>query len=73
MFDRRWRKNEALTIRTILRKPLFVSRQEHLEELLQKIRETRIHMAVVTDAQNKPVGIVTLHDILEELFGEVKG
>ncbi|MBI4223508.1 MAG: HlyC/CorC family transporter [Deltaproteobacteria bacterium] len=73
LFDRRWKQNNALTIQTILRKPLFVSKQEHLEDLLQKIRETRIHMAVVTDAQNKPVGIATLHDVLEELFGEVAG
>lgn len=72
LFDRRWRQNPALTIRTVLRNPLFVSRQEHLEELLQKIRETRIHMAVVVDAGKKPVGIATLHDILEELFGEVE-
>lgn len=71
-FDRRWRENRELTIREILRPVLFVSREEHLEDLLQKIRETRIHLAIVIDAKKKPVGAVTLDDIMEELFGEFK-
>lgn len=72
LFDRRWRNNQDLTIRTILRNPLFVAKEERLEDLLQKIRETRIHMAIVVNPPKKPIGIVTLHDVLEELFGEVE-
>lgn len=71
-FDRRWRQNQNLTLREILRPTLFVAKEERLEDLLQKIKETRIHMAVVTDRQKNPVGIITLHDILQELFGGVK-
>lgn len=70
-FARRWRHNPELTLREILRPPLFVSKEEHLEDLLQKIRETRIHMAVVVDTEEKPIGIVTLDDVLEELMGEM--
>lgn len=71
-FDRRWRENRELTVREILRPVLFVPPEEHLEDLLQKIRETRIHLAIVTDEQKKPVGVVTLDDIMEELFGEFR-
>lgn len=71
-FDRRWQQNKNLTLQEISRPTLFVTKEEHLEDLLQKIKETRIHMAIVTDKFKKPVGIVTLHDVLEELFGGVK-
>lgn len=71
-FDRRWRQNNDLNLREILRPLLFVAKHERLENLLQKIRETRMHLAVVIDKNQKPAGIVTLHDVLEELFGEVE-
>lgn len=71
-FDRRHQAEPALSIREILRPPLFVSKEKNIEDLLQEIRQSRIHMAIVVDAANKPVGLVTMHDILEELFGEVE-
>lgn len=71
-FDRRLKSEPNLSIREILRPPLFVSREKNIEELLQEIRQSRIHMAIVVDANNKPIGLVTMHDILEELFGEVE-
>lgn len=69
-FDRQWQFNQELTIRGILRAPIFVSTEERLEDVLQKIKETRVHMAIVLGPKKNPVGIVTLHDILQELFGE---
>lgn len=71
-FDRRRQKEPDISIREILRSPLFVSRQKNIEDLLQEIRQSRIHMAIAVDEKKKPVGIVTMHDILEELFGEVE-
>lgn len=71
-FDRRYQKDPSLSIREILRPPLFVSRQKSIEDLLQEIRQNRIHMAIVVDEKKRPAGIVTMHDILEELFGEVE-
>lgn len=71
-FDRRFRENPELTIREILRPLLFVTKEERLEDLLQKIKETRIHMAIVVNPEKKPIGLVTLDDIVKELFGEFK-
>ena len=71
-FHRRWQNDNTLSIREILRHPLFVSDKKRLEEVLQEFRQTKIHMAVVVDNRGKPVGVVTMHDVLEELFGEVE-
>ncbi|OGQ04501.1 MAG: hypothetical protein A2W61_07505 [Deltaproteobacteria bacterium RIFCSPLOWO2_01_44_7] len=71
-FNRRWQQDHSLTIHEIVRPPLFVSQKKRLEELLQQLREAKIHMAVVVSDHKKPLGVVTMHDVLEELFGEVE-
>lgn len=71
-FNQKHQKDPSRAIREILRPPLFVSHQKKLEEVLQQFRETRIHMAVAVDEKNRPTGIVTMHDVLEELFGEME-
>lgn len=70
-FDQKWRKDNNLSIQEILRPPLFVDSKSTLENVLEALRQTRIHMAIVTNANKKPIGLVTMHDIVEELFGEV--
>ena len=71
-FDRRWKKDNNLSIRDILRPPLFVSHKKRLEDLLQEFRQTKIHMAISVNEKNRPLGVITIHDALQELFGEVE-
>lgn len=53
----------------IVNKPLFVTSEKSLEGLFKEFRNQRTHMAIVVDNQNQILGIVTMDDILEELFG----
>lgn len=59
-------------IRTLLHEPLFVTPDEPLELLLRKIQQMRIHMALVRGQDGKILGVVTLHDVLEAIFGEIE-
>ena len=43
-----------------------------LGALLRELREARQAMAVVVDEYGGTAGIVTLHDVLEELVGEIE-
>ena len=36
-----------------------------------RLRAKRNHMAVVVDERQEPVGLCTLEDLLEELFGPI--
>ncbi|WP_411334815.1 hemolysin family protein [Metabacillus indicus] len=43
-----------------------------LKEVLLKMQETHVHMAIVTNKQGKTAGLVTMEDILEEIVGEIR-
>ena len=65
------RKGEEGSLRALLRKPYFVPASMKLDSLLTEFQKRRIHMAVVVDEYGKTAGLVTLEDLLEELFGEI--
>jgi len=59
-------------IENFLKKPYFIPRTKMAFDLLREFQRNRIHMAVVVDEYGRVDGIVTLEDILEELFGEIE-
>jgi putative hemolysin len=60
-----------LDIREVLRKPLIVPEGMRALRLLELFRESGIHLAVVVDEYGGVEGIVTLHDVLEEISGDL--
>ena len=58
-------------IRAMLTEPLFVPQTKNLPEVLDQMRRSKFHMAVVTDDYGGTLGIATMEDILEELVGEI--
>lgn len=62
-------KRELLSIK---RTVLFVPETQSAEDLLDSMLRRGVHMAIVTDEFGSTAGIVTLEDIFEELFGEIR-
>ena len=52
--------------------PLFVAPDQPVARLLRTFRRERRPMAIVRDATDRWLGIVTLEDILEEIVGEIE-
>lgn len=59
-------------LQDLLHKPYFVAPNIRVSELLRKFQADKVQMAVVSDKQNKALGLVTLEDLTEEIVGEIK-
>lgn len=55
----------------ILKTILFIPETKSAFELLQEFREKNINNAVVVDEYGGTAGLITLDDLIEELFGEI--
>jgi Mg2+/Co2+ transporter CorB len=58
-------------VRPLLAEPWFVPETMTLEEQLNGFRERRSHFALVVDEYGALQGLITLGDILEEIFGDI--
>lgn len=58
-------------LRTTLRQPLYVPDTRLAERVLDDLRRTRAHMAVVLDEYGGTAGIVTMEDLVEEVVGDI--
>lgn len=59
-------------IQTILRKILFVPETKKSFEMLNEFLLNQISIAIVVDEFGGTAGMVTMEDIIEELFGEIR-
>jgi putative hemolysin len=59
-------------LRRILRKPLVIPETKALNQLMDDFRKTRSHMAIVVDEFGTISGLVTMEDVLEQVFGEIE-
>jgi CBS domain containing-hemolysin-like protein len=61
----------SLDLDRILRPLLVVSPQDRIDAVIRDMRRRRIHIAAVED-KGTAIGILTMEDIIEEIFGEIQ-
>jgi CBS domain containing-hemolysin-like protein len=62
---------DTMTVRQIMRPPVFVAETMGLRDLINRLREKKSILAIVVDEYEGTSGMVTLEDVLEELVGEI--
>lgn len=62
---------EDFNMQKILHPPFFVVTTKKLNELMSEFKKEKVHMAVVMDEYGGVEGLITMEDILEEVFGEI--
>ena len=58
-------------LKRFLRKPLAVPETKPLNQLVDEFRQNHTHMAIVVDEFGTVTGMVTMEDVLEQVFGEI--
>lgn len=65
-------KNQKIEIKDVLRKPVMVLETVTTDILLAEFKKNKTEIAIVIDEFGGVSGIVTMEDILEEVFGSVQ-
>jgi len=55
----------------ICRKPFFIPETKMVDELFYTLKQKHTHIAICLNEQGMVSGLVTMEDLLEELFGEI--
>lgn len=56
----------------LMRQPLFVPQARNALDVLNDMRASRTHLAVVVDEYSGTDGIITIEDLVEEITGEIE-
>lgn len=63
---------QDVSLTSILREPYYIPETTAVDQLLERMKRERFHMAIVLDEYGGVLGLVTLEDILEEIVGEIE-
>ncbi|MGP1273632.1 MAG: hemolysin family protein [Phycisphaerales bacterium] len=62
----------AFNLESLVRPALFVPEQKTVRELLTELVAQKVHLAMVADEYGGTSGLVTIEDIIEEVFGDIR-
>jgi putative hemolysin len=68
-------QKEPMTVeklRELLYSPIIVTQNSTVDKVFLLLQKSKKHMAVVKNSQGKFVGIITIEDMIEEIFGNIE-
>ncbi len=64
-------RDEHFAWQKLIRKAYLVPETKRLDDLLNEFQQRRVHMAIVVDEYGGTSGLITMEDIIEEIFGDI--
>ncbi|MGZ3712283.1 MAG: hemolysin family protein [Bdellovibrionota bacterium] len=65
------RDEQEMTVRDLMKEPLVVEPQMKAETLFRRFRQLKRHIAVIENKSGTSLAVITMEDILEQMFGEL--
>lgn len=72
MFELDEDERKTRKVRELVRPIRFVPETKPVNDLVKEMQADRVHMAIVVDEYGNTAGLVTLEDLVEEVFGEIQ-
>ncbi|MCD6223149.1 MAG: HlyC/CorC family transporter [Thermoplasmata archaeon] len=64
-------KDGKMKVKEIMRDILKINPGMKIDDVLREMQRRKVHMAIIQSKEGRTLGIVTLEDLIEELFGEI--
>jgi len=61
----------SLPIKNIMRKILRIDSSMKADDVLREMKRNKTHLALLQDRDGKTLGLVSMEDLIEEIFGEI--
>jgi putative hemolysin len=65
------RDETEMKVRDLMKEALFVEASTKVEVLFRRFRQMKRHIAIVEDKNATAIGVITMEDLLEQMFGEL--
>ena len=64
-------QDKSTKIKKIMRDVLLVNPNMKADDVFRKMRDYKTHLAVLKDRNGKTTGLISMEDLVEEIFGEI--
>lgn len=64
-------KDTSLTVKNIVRPILKIDFRMKVDDVLREMKRNKTHLALLQDKKGKTLGLLSMEDLIEEIFGEI--
>jgi putative hemolysin len=64
-------KDKSTKIKKIMRDVLIINPSMKADDVFRQMKKYKTHLAVLKDKKGKTIGLVSMEDLVEEIFGEI--
>lgn len=64
-------EDTSLQVKNIMRKILKIDSSMKADDVLREMKRNKTHLALLQDREGKTLGLVSMEDLIEEIFGEI--
>ncbi|HEC82735.1 MAG TPA: HlyC/CorC family transporter [Thermoplasmatales archaeon] len=65
-------KDKKTPLSEILRDIIKISPKMKVDDVLREMQKRKVHMAIIQSKDGETIGLLTLEDLIEEIFGEIR-
>jgi putative hemolysin len=65
-------KDKNIPVKEIMREIIKISPKMKVDDVLRKMQRMKMQMAVIRSKEGKIIGLVTMEDLIEKIFGEIQ-